>query len=576
MNNPRILSHLKFLVLLAGVLLYPIFITSPLNGQTPFPLPHWWDNSISRPVPVQGKMEVQDFLNKMNKEGKLPLTEEEAIRLVLESNLNVYVSRFTPKLAESDILGAARIFDPKFAFTGGVARSVQPQASNFINLTQSLTNLNHQANFSYSQLFETGTNFQVAWDNTRTSNNSLRNLINPYMYSTLSATLTQPLLRNFGMLPNNYQVRIAKNNRMVDNFAFEQNLVTMISNVQNLYWELVFSRDDIKVKQSSLDLAIKTHSDNQRQVEIGTLAPIELVKSETEIANRRQDLLVAQYSFQQSVNQFKTFISSANDPGTVAATVEPLDQPLPPDSLKNFDLAQAVAYAIEARPEIKQLQKQLDNADIQTRVAHNQLLPRLDFQASYGTSSLEGQSVNVNPLTGEVLGMGPNSGTGLGSGLSSLFSGKFPNYSAGVTLEIPIRNRGAQADYTKAYVSKLQAEKQLQASQQQVALAVRNALTQMEMKREQIAIAKRARELQEKTLDAEQKKFQLGTSTIRFVLEEQRNLALLQSNEIRALVDFTKAKKALDQSMGKTLEVQNIKIEDALTIPGMSTSKGKK
>jgi len=562
MFNPRILSHLKSRILLVGVLLLPLSVTGSLNAQTPFPLPNWWENSISRPSPVEGKKEVEDFLTKLNKEGKLPLTEEEAIRLVLESNLDVFVNRYTPLIAAQDIQGAARFFDPKISFTSGVQRAKSPQPSSFLTLSDSLSNLSHVADVTYSQSFETGTNFRVDWFNNRYSNNNLRNAINPYLSSSVTATLTQPLLRNFGMLPNNYQIRIAKNNKFANDFAFEQKIVQLINTVQNSYWELVYSREDIKVKRRSLDLAAKTHSDNQRQVEIGTLAPIELVKSETEMANRRQDLIVAQFTFQQSVDQFKKYISPLTDPGTVASTVEPTDPTLSPDVLKNFDLAQAVAYAIEARPEIKQYRKQLDNVDIQKRVARNQLLPRLDFQASFGTSALEGQAINIDPLTGRVLGLGTN--TGIGTGISTLFSGKYPNYSAGVTLEVPIRNRGAHADYAKYSLAKLQAEKQLQSYQQQVALDVRNAYTQLEMKRAQIDIAKKARELQERTLDAEQKKFQLGTSTIRFVLEEQRNLAVLQSNEIRALVDFTKSKSTLDQAMGKTLVAHNIKIEDAL------------
>jgi outer membrane protein TolC len=230
--------------------------------------------------------------------------------------------------------------------------------------------------------------------------------------------------------------------------------------------------------------------------------------------------------------------------------------------LKNFDLAQSVAYAIEARPEIKQVRKQLENTEINTKVTKNQLLPGLNLQLIYGTSALEGQFRNIDPLTGQFLGFGPSSG--FGNTFSPLFSGKFPNYSAGISLDLPIRNRGAQADYARAAIQQRQVEGNLRSYQQQFALDVRNAFTQLEMKRAQIEIARKARELQERTLDAEQKKFQLGTSTIRFVLEEQRNLALLQSNEIRAQVDFTKAKNQLDLTMGKTLETHKVHIEDEL------------
>jgi outer membrane protein TolC len=558
MSDQHKLMSSKSCFLIFAVLLLPFFLTGSLFAQTPFPLPNWWENNIARPSPIDGKKEVKDFLESLNKQGKLPFTEEDAIRLVLESNLEVTVDRLDPRMAASDIQSAARAFDPKLTFIGGASRAKQPQASSFLTLSDSLSNLTHQASFSYSQLFQSGTNFKMDFNNNRFSNNNLRNLVNPYVTNSITVTLAQPLLRNFGFLPNNYQIRIAKNNKLASDYLFEQRIIQLINTVQSVYWDLVFSQEDIKVKQRSLALAQKTHSDNQRQVEIGTLAPIELVKSETEIANRQQDLTVAEFTFQQSVNTFKKYVSSLADPGTVAASVDPIDKPLPQDTLKNFDLAQSVAYAIEARPEIKQARKLLDNSDIQTRVARNQLLPRVDLQLSYGGSALEGRSTNINPATGEIIE------SGLGSAISTALSGKYPTYTAGVSVEIPIFNRGARADYTRYTLLKQQAENRLSSLQQQVALEVRNTYTQLEMKRAQIDIARKARELQERTLDAEQKKFQLGTSTIRFVLEEQRNLALLQSNEIRAMVDFTKAKNTLDVAMGRTLETHKIKIEDAL------------
>jgi len=189
------------------------------------------------------------------------------------------------------------------------------------------------------------------------------------------------------------------------------------------------------------------------------------------------------------------------------------------------------------------------------------LLPSASLDLAYGTSALAGQSRAFLP-DGSFT---PSINSGWGDNLATLFNGDFPNYSASITVEIPITNRAAKADFARANFSKYQAEKRLSALEQQIALEVRNAHTELEMNRARIEAASKSRELAEKNLDAEQKKFQLGTSTIRFVLEEQRNLAVAQSNELQALVDFTKAKNNLDRAVGKTLEVQRIRVEDALS-----------
>lgn len=530
-------------------------------GQSPFPLPGWFKQNVGRPHPEEKDKAVSDLIKSLTSEGKLNLTEADAIRLVLENNLDVVADRYDPRLSEFDIERGYGIFDPRLSFTLSAGRTTQPQSNTVISGVPALKNLNHTANFSFSQLFQTGTRYNIEYTNFRQSSNNLFNLLNPFLSSQLRATITQPLLRNFGILPNKRPILIARNNKEISDHVFAQKLIAMVNQVQRLYWDIVFAREDIKVKQRSLDLATKTNEDNKRQVEIGTLAPIEVVKSESEIANRKEELIRAQYALEQYEDQMKKYISSFGDPAQISERIEPIDKTLSPSEFKDFDLAQAVSYAIEARPEIKQFKKDIENQEINVKYFRNQLLPSVDLDLVYGTNALTGQSRIFNPDRTFVLG--PR--TGLGDSLNTLFGRDFPNYSASVTIEIPIKNRGGQADYARANFAKRQAEKRLKALEQQIALEVRNAHTELEMNRARIEAAQKSRELAEKNLEAEQKKFQLGTSTIRFVLEEQRNLAVAQSNEVRALVDFTKAKNNLERAMGKTLEVQNIRIEDAIS-----------
>ncbi len=554
--------------------------TADLFGQSVFPLPNWFKENVGRRQTVDQEKLNQDYLRSLEKDGKLSITEADAVRLVLQNNLDVVVDRYDPRLALYDIDRGYSIFDPKLQFTLSAARSKIPQTNTIISGVPSLTFLQHQANFSFSQLFQTGTHYSIDYTNVRQSSNSLFNQVNPYLNSQLRATITQPLLKNFGKLVNARPILIARNNKDISDHIFAQRVIALVNQVQNLYWNIVFAIEEIKVGQQSLDLAIKTNNDNKRQVEIGTLAPIEVVKSESEIANRKETLIRAQYTLEQLEDQMKKLISSLGDPAQITSRIEPLDKTLSPDQYKDFDLAQAVSYAIEARPEIKQLKKDIENQQINLQYYRNQLLPSVNLELSYGTSALAGQSRIFNPDRTIILGRN----TGWPESIRSLFGNDYPGYSAAFTVEIPIKNRGGQADYARANFSKYQAGKRLKALEQQVALEVHNAHTALEMNRARIEAATVARQLAEKNLDAEQKKFQLGTSTIRFVLEEQRNLAIAQSSEVSALVAFTQAKNDLDRAVGKTLEVQNIRLEDAYSgnlekprnIPGAPSSPAQK
>ena len=562
---PRIHASMRLLILLVGF----FSLVAPLPAQTPFPLPQWFRNNIGRP-PVDDKSKAAaDYLSSLNKEGKLSLTEADVVRLVLENNLDVVVDRFEPELAFYDIERAYNLFDPKLRFTVSSGKSTDPLPTTFLTGVNALSAKNQIANFSYSQLFSTGTSYEIDFNNLRQSNNNLRNLLNPYIQANMQISVTQPLLRNFGKLPSTRFIRIYRNNRNISENLFAQRVIDMINQTQNLYWDLVFAREDIKVKQRSLDLATKVNEDTKRQVEIGTMAPIELVKTEAEIANRKEDLIVAQFTLQQMEDRMKKLITSMGDAAQIASKIEPTDSTLPPSALKDFDLVQAISYAVEARPEIKQARKQIENGEIDIQYFRNQLLPRIDFTVSVGSAGLGGDSKIL--LEDGSYFLGPS--TSYGDILRDMFHGQYPTYLGQLTVEIPIKNRAAQADYARSSIAKRQTERFLKALEQSIALEVRNAHTTLEMDRARIEATHTARVLAEKNLDAEQKKFKLGTSTIRFVLEEQRNVAVAQSNELQALVDFTKAKNNLEKAMGKTLEANNIKVEDALASRMAAPSK---
>jgi len=342
-----------------------------------------------------------------------------------------------------------------------------------------------------------------------------------------------------------------------------------VAQAQRSYWDLVFASDDIKVKQRSVDLAQKTLSDNQIQVDIGTLAPIDLVQAEAEVANRRVQFVTSTYTEVQTQDLVKKLLTSQGDPGTVLAKLVPLEGARKPSDSDVLPVDQAIKIALENRPEMKQIQLDLENRNIDYESTKNALLPSIDLIGSYtqigvaGTKAT-GASIFANPTTT----VNPDLIGGLGTAFGQVFSYNYPGYSAGVSVQIPLRNRAAQADNARAATDRRMAENRLTAQAQQIALEVRNALTQVDMNKARIEAAQKARELSERRLEAEQKKFDLGASTIRFVLEEQRNVAQAQTDEIQTLINYTKSLVDYDRATGMTLKKNNIEIEKTLSPTG--------
>jgi outer membrane protein len=313
-------------------------------------------------------------------------------------------------------------------------------------------------------------------------------------------------------------------------------------------------------------LAQKTLSDNEIQVTIGTLAPIDIVQAESEVANRRVQYVTSTYTEIQTQDQVKKLITSQNDPGAVFAKLMPTQGVHKPDPSDVPSVGEAIKIALENRPEMRQMQLDLENKNIDYEFTKNQLLPNIDLIASYTQSGRAGRPANQdNPLFNARGQVNPDTIGSFGSAWGQAFSYNYGGYSVGVSIEIPLRNRAAQGDNARAATEKRIAENRINAQAQQIALEVRNALTQVDMNKARIEAALKARELAERRLEAEQKKFDLGASTIRFVLEEQRNVAQAQTDELQSLVNYTKSLVDVDRATGMTLKKNNIEIEKTLS-----------
>jgi outer membrane protein TolC len=309
-------------------------------------------------------------------------------------------------------------------------------------------------------------------------------------------------------------------------------------------------------------VAERTLNENQMKVQIGTMAPIDVVQTRSEVASRREQLVTATFSITQTEDQIKKLISSENDPTLFLTRLTAMELPRQPSTVTIPDLNEAVRSALENRPEVRQAQLDLQNRDIDVKYTKNQKLPIFDIIASYSQNGTGGRRTDRgNVIGGEIRNIIPG---GIADAFGQLFSYDYSGYSVGFSLTIPLSNKAADADYERAVTEQRLSESRISSLTQQIALEVRNALTQVEMNRARIETAQVSRELAQQRMEAEQTKFNLGTSTLRFVLEEQRNVAQAETNELQALVNFTKSLVDLDRAMGMTLNRNNVEIEKAV------------
>ena len=419
-----------------------------------------------------------------------------------------------------------------------MGRNTTPGTS-FLSGASNPTQLTGSYNVGFAQTLPTGSIIGIDATMARNSSNNFFSTLNPFWTGTLQYSFTQHLAQNFGRAVNLHSLRVAQNNQKISHVQFEQQLLDLVTQGQKSYWDLVFAAEDIKVKQRSVDLAQKTLSDNEIQVRIGTLAPIDAIQAESDVATRKLQLITSTYTERQTQDQVKKLITSRGDPGTVLARLTPLEGVRRPQESDVLSVEEEIKIALENRPEIKQLQLDLENKKIDTAYTKNQLLPTVDIIAQYTQNGTSGTLVPCSP--GSIFCGGSSSTSinpsiigGLGTAFGQTFNYAYTGYSAGFSIQIPLTNRAAQGDHARAMTDQRTSEQKITAEAQQIALDVRNAMTQVEMNKAQIDAATTARVLAERRLDAEQKKFDLGASTIRFVLEEQRNVAQAQTDEGQA------------------------------------------
>jgi outer membrane protein len=582
-------------------------------------------------------------IDSLMRDGKLYLSLNDAIALALENNLDVAIARYNLNIADTDVLrakagssilgvnagvvlntpggGVGVIGANSGASTGGTSLGAGGAGGGTNGLVSSTLGLGSlitsfdpiitgslqsdrfhilpsstfspaspqnttTGNFTYTQGFTWGTNLSVGFNNTRTTlGDAPFTSLSPQLNSNFRFQLTQHLLQGYGFGANTRFIRIAKNNRELSDVAFRLQLTDSLDQIENIYWDLVYNYENARVQNESLAFAQKTLSDTRKQVEIGSLAPIEVVRAQSTVAQDQQLVTAAQTNLQLEQLLMKNALSrSLKDPVLATAEVIPtstMDLPKEEPVVPTEDL---INDALRHRAELVESRIDLNSRDLSNKAVRNALLPSLDLYAYYGGYGLGGTQNPANlcanqPLAEQGAGFcaGPNGATtppgqtfipiasavGYGGTLNQLVNSTAPDKGVGITLNIPLRNRAAQAVQIRSELEYQQAEMRLAQIENQVQVEVRNAQFTVLQNRASVDSAKAALDLARQSLDAEQKKYQFGTSTNTLVLQYQSQLATSESTLVNALVAYEKSRIELDRATGTLLDHNGISVDDA-------------
>jgi len=472
----------------------------------------------------------------------LELSLDESVRRALENNNDIAVEKYNPELSEQSIRLYRGYYDPLLSSTISQREQTSPVTSAFAGAQNAVDNNTTTYNFGAAQLLKTGGNARIDFTNNRGSTNSVFSTFNPSFNSGLNASLSQPFLRDFQIDANRLQLKVAKKNREISDVQFQQTVTNTVATVKDRYYDLLYAIDNLAAQRQSLSLAQKLLDENQIRVKVGTMAPLDVVAAQSEVASREEGVIVAEAALLDAEDAIKSAIFSKNDPSVWALRIVPTDRPTAEPVV--VDVEAATRKALEARTDVVVARKSLENADVNVRYASNQRLPDLSLIAGYGTVGVGGTIIQRSGLGGPVVATIPGS---YGDALSSVFGRDFPTWTLGVNFSYPLFNRQADATAARAKISREQSQTSLRRLEMQVASEVRSAGRALETNYKRVESTRAARILAEQRLDAEQKKFAAGMSTNFAVTQAQRDLALANVLELRSVADYRKSQVNFDR-----------------------------
>jgi outer membrane protein TolC len=465
----------------------------------------------------------------------LELSLDDAVKRTLENNTDIAVERYNPELSEENIQLYRGYYDPLLTSTVNQNSRTSPATNAFAGATK-VDNTTTTYNFGAAQLLRTGGSVRIDFTNNRGNTNSVFTTFNPSFNSNLSANLSQPFLRNFRIDSNRLQLRVAKKNREISDVQFLQTVTNTVATVKDRYYDLLYAIDNLEAQRKSLSLAQKLLDENQIKVKVGTMAPLDVVAAQSEVASRDEGVILAEAALMDAEDAIKSAIFPKNDPSVWALRIVPTDHPTAEPVV--VDVEAATKKALDIRTDVIAARKSLENADANVQYASNQRLPDLSLVAAYGSSGIGGTIIQRQGFGGPIIKTTPG---GYSDALSNIFARDFPTWTLGLNFTYPVFNRQAVANSARAKISRDQTQTSLRRLEMQVASEVRSAGRALETNYKRVQSTRAARTLQEQRLDAEQKKFAAGMSTNFLVTLAQRDLALALVAELRSVADYRKS-----------------------------------
>jgi outer membrane protein TolC len=467
------------------------------------------------------------------------LTVDEAVKLALENNLGIRVARIDPQLQDLNIVNAKSGWTPSLSTTLQTNSQDAPN-QNFLAGAQGTITSSDQftGNLGVTQLLPWGGSYDVGWDNTRFNSNSSFATFSPQLRSSFVLNYSQPLLRNRGIDNTRQQVQITSKNREIADVTTRQTVAVTTRTVRNAFWDLAYTIASLAVQRQSLDLAQESLRDTKARVEIGTQPPIDIVEAEAEVARRQEAVIVAEGQIGDAEDALRRLVFDPDMPDFWTVKIEPAD--LPAFEPIKVDTDTAVRNALSRRTDLEQSRKSIEADEINIRFYRNQTMPDVSASLNYGLQGLGGTQLERGdgPFgrgTGEVIGSSQRS---FGGVLSDLFANAYPNWTAGVTISYPIGTSTSEANLARVQLERTQRQTRLRDQEVQIVTQVRGAAREVQTNQQRVESSRSARQLAERRLEAEQRKFEAGTSTTFLVFQAQRDLSQARNVELQNVLNF--------------------------------------
>ncbi|MEO8680833.1 MAG: TolC family protein [Vicinamibacterales bacterium] len=466
---------------------------------------------------------------------------DDAVATAIEQNLDLQVQRINPQIQDAGIGIFRANYTPLFAAQVNLVDQTQPSSSLLSGSNTSIKSTRNTFDFNVNQQTPWhGGSYSVDWSNGRTTSNNIFTSFDPQLTSTLSASYTQPLLRNFKIDGTRQQILISQKNKEISDVQLQQSIAITVRNVKNAYYDLMYAIGNLAVQRQSLELAQQSLKDNRARVEIGTMAPIDIVQAEAEQATREESVILAEAAIDRAQDSLRTLVYNPSAPDFWTARIEPTEAvTFQPTSV---DLDGAVKNALSQRTDISVARKQLENNDVNIRYFRNQSLPDLNASLNYNAQAVGGVQLQRGPSSG--LTPGPVIGQvekSFFSTLGTTLAGDFPGWNFQVNVGYPIGTSTNEAQLTRARLQNDQAVKQLGSLELQVSSQVREYARQVTTNAKRVDATRSSRVLAERRLEAEEKKYQAGMTSSFFVLQAQRDLNVARNNELLALTEYAKS-----------------------------------